>query len=53
MRNVLITVSLILFSSAYSQNFQYESICHNESFIITNLDINKNGVKDRVACNIV
>ena len=53
MRSVLIIVSLIIvsYSYAHGQEFSYKSIYCDSSFIISNIDINNDGIKDKVAYN--
>lgn len=51
MRNVLIIISFIISSCAKGQDFSYESISKDTLFVIKDIDINKDGIKDKVACN--
>ncbi|MEN4758761.1 tetratricopeptide repeat protein [Chryseobacterium sp. C39-AII1] len=51
MKNVLIIISLIFFCSLQGQEYSYHEISKNSSSQIFDIDINKDGVKDKVASN--
>lgn len=51
MKNVLIISNLILFSYVRGQNFLYKDIVRNQDFKIYDIDINRDGIKDKVAYN--
>lgn len=51
MKNVLIIISLTIFSFFNSQNIPYENISQNSSYKILDIDINKDGIKDKVGYN--
>jgi len=51
MKNVLIIISLIFFCSLQGQEYSYHDISKNSSYQIFDIDINKDGVKDKVASN--